>query len=273
MDERFKQLPSYLRERARRIELAGVPALIAVPESERPVPLMLWMHGRTVDKELDPGRYLRWLRAGIAAVAVDLPGHGERHGPRLHDPECTPRVLGQMLAEVDDVLNALTRLNGDGRLDLTRMGIGGMSAGGMVALRHLCNDHPFRCAAVESTTGWLAELYEPSLSDAPTWPVDHDPAVVEPIDPMKHLDGFRPVPLLALHSEADETVPWPGMKAFLGALADRYEAAGLSRNLIEIRTWPSTGAPFEHAGFGKVAADAKNIQTEFLVRHLVGVQR
>ncbi len=269
MDDRFKQLPSALRERARRTRLAGVPALVAIPDQAQPAPVMLWMHGRTVDKELDPGRYLRWIRAGIAAVSLDLPGHGEREGPRLHDPDCTPKLLAQMLGEIDAVLDALRDLPDAALLDFDRVGIGGMSAGGMVTLRRLCDDHPFVCAAVESTTGWLGELYEPTLTDAPTWPVDHDSEVVEPIDPKRHLGGFRPIPLLVLHSEADQTVPWAGMRAFLDALGDRYEQGGASRELVEITTWPETGAPFEHAGFGKVAAQAKNIQTEFLTRRLL----
>lgn len=272
MDDRFKQLPSYLRERARRTELAGVPALIAVPDGDTPAPVMLWMHGRTVDKELDPGRYLRWLRAGIAAVAIDLPGHGEREGPRLHDPECTPQVLGQMIDEIGDVVRSLGAADEARQLDMSRMGIGGMSAGGMVALRTLCDEHSFICAAVESTTGWLAEMYTPTLSESARWPVTHDPAVVERIDAMQHLSNFRPIPLLALHSEADQTVPWSGMKAFLDALGDRYAQAGATPDLIDITTWPETGAPFEHAGFGKVAAEAKNIQTDFLVRHMIGEQ-
>jgi hypothetical protein len=39
-------------------------------------------------------------------------------------------------------------------------------------------------------------------------------------------------------------------------------------SLIESHTWPTTGAPEEHVGFGKVSNDAKNIQTAFLARHL-----
>jgi hypothetical protein len=34
-------------------------------------------------------------------------------------------------------------------------------------------------------------------------------------------------------------------------------------------TWPSTGAPHEHLGFGRVANDAKNLQTAFFKRHLL----
>ena len=270
MDDRFEQLPSALRARATRTTLAGVPALIATPEQEQPAPVMLWMHGRTVDKELDPGRYLRWIRAGIAAVALDLPGHGERDGPRLHSADSTPHVLTQMLGEIDGVLDALRSHDRAAQLDFDRVGLGGMSAGGMVTLRRLCDEHSFVCAAVESTTGWLGEMYNPTLSESARWPVSHDPAMIERIDPMRRVDGVRPIPLLVLHSEADQTVPWPGMRAFLDAVGDRYERAGASRGLIEVTTWPETGAPYEHAGFGRVAAAAKNIQTEFLERHLVG---
>lgn len=268
IEERFRAFPSALRERTSSIDLAGVPALLATPEGDGPWPVMIWMHGRTADKELDPGRYLRWIRSGIAAVALDLPGHGARPGPRLHDPEHTPAVLSQMVGELDGVLEALRR--GPEELDLTRLGIGGMSAGGMVALRRLCDPHPFRCAAVESTTGWLHELYFPSLSPGHAWTSRHRPGVVEPLDPMTHIAGFRPIPLLALHSEADHVVPLAGMRAFLGALGDRYEREGQDRAMITLETWPMTGAPSEHAGFGKVASEAKTIQTEFLLRHLAG---
>ncbi|MEM9662340.1 MAG: prolyl oligopeptidase family serine peptidase [Planctomycetota bacterium] len=238
MDDRFRQLPSALRQRSRWMRLGGVPTLLATPDSEKPAPFVVWMHGRTADKELDPGRYLRWIRAGIAAVSLDLPGHGEREGPRLHGAESTPRVLSQMIDEVDSVLGALRESPGAALLDFDRVGIGGMSAGGMVTLRRLCDEHRFACAAVESTTGWLRELYQPSVGGPSAWPASHDPKSIDRIDPRQRLDTFRPVPLLVLHSESDVTVPWPGMQAFLAALGDRYEHAGVSRDLIEVQTWP-----------------------------------
>ena len=82
----FDQLPSSVLALARRVRLPGnVPALLVHPHLDRtsgtvtrPAPVLVWMHGRTVAKELDPGRYLRLARAGIASCALDLPGHGER---------------------------------------------------------------------------------------------------------------------------------------------------------------------------------------------------
>lgn len=261
--------PSHLADRARTLELGGVPALLAHPDWEKPAPVMFWMHGRTVTKELDPGRYLRWIRAGIAAVAVDLPGHGQRHGPKLHGPDTTPDVLEQMLGEIDGVLDAIRQSEFGGLFDLTRIGIGGMSAGGMVTLRRLCDEHPFRCAAVESTTGWLSELYDPEETQGRPWPAAHNTEQVRRLDPMLHHSSFRPIPLLALHSEADEVVPIEGMARFIDALRSHYEAQHADAGQIEFKTWPSTGAPSEHAGFGKVASEAKSIQVEFLTRYLL----
>ena len=143
----------------------------------------------------------------------------------------------------------------------------------MVTLRRLCEPHSFRCAAVEGTTGWLDGLYFPSHAEgeASSWGIEHDRSVVAALDASAHLDGFAPLPLLSLHSEADEIVPWPVQREFLDRLRAHYTAGGRDPSLIESTTWPETGAPSEHAGFGRVSNDAKNLQTEFLSRMLVAL--
>jgi hypothetical protein len=97
MPDLTSALPSALRAASRSTRLSDhdVPALLAHPDWEggERVPLVLWMHGRTVTKEIDPGRYLRWIRAGIGACAVDLPGHGERFDAALQEPERTLDVV------------------------------------------------------------------------------------------------------------------------------------------------------------------------------------
>ncbi len=267
MIDRFKQFPRALAARARSRRLAEVPALLAHPDWERPAPVVLWMHGRTANKELDPGRYLRWIRAGIGACAVDLPGHGERADASMQTLDRSLEVLAKMLAEVDHVIEALADPALHGVFDLSRVAIGGMSAGGMVALRRLCDPHPFACAAVEGTTGWLSGLYFSEHGEAGTkerWAVAHDRASVAALDPMAHLAGWRPIPLLALHNELDEIVPLAGQRRFLEAL----ESQGKDGALVELRTWAKSGAPAEHSGFGVFANEAKNVQTEFLTRVL-----
>ncbi|MGA1392385.1 MAG: hypothetical protein ACO38W_04430, partial [Phycisphaerales bacterium] len=59
------KLPASLAARTRDVRLVGdsVPALLVDPvrNGDGPPPALLWMHGRTVARFLDPGRYLRLL--------------------------------------------------------------------------------------------------------------------------------------------------------------------------------------------------------------------
>jgi fermentation-respiration switch protein FrsA (DUF1100 family) len=215
---------------------------------------------------------MRWLRAGLACCAIDLPGHGARFDPASHTPSKTMDVLAQAVQEVDSVVTWLRDGPHAPRFDVTRLAIGGMSLGGMVTLRRLCESHPFRCAAVEGTTGWLEGLYFPETVDLQPrpQPSSHEPIRVRTLDPWHHLEGFEPLPLLALHSRADRMVPIEGMDRFIDKLGAKYVARGVPRSLIEWTTWDETGAPDEHIGFGRYSAQAKDMQTEFLARHLRG---
>lgn len=220
------------------------------------------MHGRTANKELDPGRYLRWLRAahgGLALCALDLPGHGERTNPDLQESHNTLAVVGQAAREIDAILSALAQPRWNSAFDLSRVAIGGMSAGGIATLIRLAQPHTFRCAAVEATAANFALL--PAARNYP-------PALVAELDPMNHIASMRPIPILALHSAADQWVPVECIATFIDALRAHYASLGADPGLITLHTWPHTGAPNEHYGFGKVSNEAKNLQTDFLTRWL-----
>lgn len=228
------------------------------------------MHGRTVNKELDNGRYLRFIRAGIAAVALDLPGHGERLIAEYLTGKRTPEMIAQMVAELPEVLAALATPEHAPYFDLGRVAIGGMSAGGMCTLRALCEPHhTFVCAAVEGTTGDLDTLYRGTPGGP--WPAQHEEAAVARVDPSKHLRTFRPIPLLVLHSRADAVVPFAGQAGFVRTLREHYANLGADPELVQLVSWPETGAPQEHNGFGRVAAEAKTLQVEFLTKWLRAV--
>jgi alpha-beta hydrolase superfamily lysophospholipase len=280
MPQPFDTLPRFLAERSRLVRLGEVPALLAHPgwgqdptEFSGPRPFLLWMHGRTANKELDPGRYMRCLRAGIAVCAVDLPGHGERSDQAITGPEHTVEVVSRMVAEIDLIVAALKRF---GEFDTSRIAIGGMSAGGMSALRRLCDPHTFVAGAVECTTGWLNWLYFQDVRLAAgdgdalpaRWIASHSREAVNGIDSVEHIHTFAPIPMLFLHPETDRVVPYRGLERFVELLRTRYRFLGADDDLLEVRTWRDTGAPEEHSGFGKYGNDAKNAQLEFLVRHL-----
>lgn len=264
------KLASALEERTKRETLAGtIPALVTHPDWETPAPLVLWMHGRTSRKEIDSGRYLRLIRAGIAVCAIDLPGHGDRTDEALQSAGGTVDMLTRARPEVDVAIDALLKGPHPAVFDGDRLGIGGISAGGMVTLRRLCEPHAFACAAVEATTGWLEGLYFPDDGGPNRWPVDHARESVEAIDPMAHLNHFEPLPLMAMHSEADELVPFAVQERFIERLREHYKAKGADPGMIELVTWPETGAPQEHLGFGRHAHEAKNTQVDFFKKHLL----
>lgn len=257
-----------LRARVRARRLGPAPALLTHPDpiaepetAPRAAPLLLWLHGRTVRKEIDSARFLRLARAGIATLALDLPGHGERLDPALQAPDALPELLGAGVAELDEVLEALWDSDWAPWIERERLAIGGMSAGGMIALRRLGDAHPFRCAAVESTSGdFRAAGAEARFTRART----------AGLDPLQFVAGWPPgFPLLALHSERDQVCALAGIQGFTDALQERYAAAGADPERISLVTWPETGAPQEHAGFGRKAHEARLELIEFLQAHLL----
>jgi pimeloyl-ACP methyl ester carboxylesterase len=227
-----------------------------------PVPVVLWMHGRTANKELDPGRYLRLMRAGLGVCAVDLPGHGERSGEDAwQDGRRSVEMILQMADEIDQIVAAVGARD---EFDGDRWGIGGMSAGGMAATARLSRPepHPFRCVSLEATTGsWRTR--RPPEPD-----VGEKQVLVEANDPVTHLDGWREIPVQAFHSRLDEIMPVESQVEFIDALRARYVDPGQ----IELVLFDETGAPAEHAGFGRLSAKVKNRQRDFFTRWLGDVQ-
>ena len=270
--DRFANLPRYVEQRARTTTLADVPALLAHPDGASPAPTVIWLHGRTAWKEIDPGRFLRWLKAGIAAVSIDLPFHGERLDESRQGPEHSLDLLAHAIDDIDRVLDALSAPELGALYDLDRLALGGMSAGGMATLRRPCDPHPFKAATVEATCGNLLELYRPDLvPDATrdrTWEVEHPEDRITPLDPIAHLDTWRPIPVLAAHSEADRMVPFEPQRRFIETLRAHYRDVGADPALVTLLTWPETGAPHEHLGFGRYSNEAKNAQTDFLRANL-----
>jgi dienelactone hydrolase len=259
----------------------GVPTLLAHPEdgwwrddaSPTPAPLMLWFHGRTVEKELDPGRYLRWKRMGVATCAIDLPGHGERRGPsELHTARSTLRIAEIAAAEIDAVLTELADDRFRGAFDLDRIAIGGMSAGGMTTLIRLTREGGTRYSWDGGPCGtFRAAVLEAAAGDFRVME-GHDffvPERVDRLNPIDHLDRVDDiVPTLAVHSSLDEWVPAEGITRFIDALSARYAELGGSPDDARVHLWDRTGAPYEHMGFGAKTNDTKDMENAFLAERL-----
>ncbi|MDE1038024.1 MAG: prolyl oligopeptidase family serine peptidase [Phycisphaerales bacterium] len=254
MTTRFDTLPSRLREVSIEKELAGVPCLL-VRMDEKPRPFLFWMHGRTADKELDPGRYLRCVRRGINVCAVDLPDHGQRCTDRQHHKENILGIIQQMSAEIQPVLDELEMQGG---FDLNRAAIGGMSAGGLTSVYHLCSPHNFKAVILEASGGEWIHLRNSDL--LPHLTLEE----LEVVNPMNHLTSWKDVPVIAFHNKHDVRVPFETTSDFIGALKDKSP----NPEDIELVAFERSGAPNEHMGFGRESAFVKEVQVEFLAKHL-----
>jgi predicted peptidase len=254
MQSRFESLPSRLRKISKEVEIGGVPCLLSCVD-ETPRPFLLWMHGRTADKELDPGRYLRYVRKGINICAVDLPGHGARFDEPLQQAKEARTVMLKMASEIDDILDGL-RVHGC--FAMHRACIGGMSAGGMATIQCLLAPHSFKLAVLESTTGDLASMRDLPICEGLS------PAELDRINPMNRLSTWSNIPVIAFHSRHDKWIPYDGQARFMQALQDKNDQP----DSVEFVTFSKTGAPYEHIGFGRESAFVKEVQVDFVLKHL-----
>ena len=280
-------LPVALRSRAVRARLGergdgeagGVPVLLTHPsegwwetgERVEAAPVVLWFHGRTVSKELDPGRYLRWSRMGVAACAVDLPGHGEREVETMQGAESTLRVAEQAAGEIAGGCVPLRGGGGGGGVGGGGGAIGGRGAGGMVTLIRLTGAGGTRYAAGGGEGVFAGAVIEASAGDFRVME-GHDFFVrerVERLNPIDHLDRVTDVvPLLAVHSALDAWVPASGMTGFVEALGERYATLGGSADDARVHLWEETGAPHEHMGFGRRTNETKQMENAFVAARL-----
>lgn len=250
-------LPSAIRRQGVRARFGDVPVLLVRPEVvvREPFPLLVWMHGRTACKELDSGRYLRLMRRGFGICAMDLPGHGDRASLPMQESDRVVEVVMQAAGELDAVAEAAAAELG---ADRDRIAIGGMSAGGMACAARLCRPHQFAAVVFEATSGDWSFLPERPGCDATRG------AALKAVNPIEHLDQWRPLPTLAIHSRLDQWIPFVSQWRFLHAI----EALG-PESLIERVAYDRTGAPGEHAGFGSCSADAKEHLCRFLEQRLL----
>ena len=85
------------------------------------------------------------------------------------------------------------------------------------------------------------------------------------VNPMNHLDSWRDIPVIAFHSRHDSWIPYETESEFIQAIKEQASHP----QEIEFVSFDRTGAPDEHRGFGRESAFVKEMQLDFLARHLL----
>lgn len=194
----------------------AVPAILALPDTARPAPAAVLVHGYSSRKEDLAGPVGRaLLQRGVASLALDLPLHGTRADPvqmqAARNPMAMIRLWRQALA---DVRLGLRYLGARPEVDRERLGIVGYSMGSFLSVV-VAGDDPAVRAVVLAAGGDLPEG-TPFAGAARM--------VADPIRAVRKLAGR---PLLMVHGRHDRTVR-PEQARRL------YEAAAEPK---EIRWW------------------------------------
>ena len=148
-----------------------IPALVSYSElaRTRPLPVLLLRPGSPNRKEdlLQPRALLPlWAQAGFFVLTIDRPYHGERPGDpaeAIRD-KGLPRVLGEY---VFDLERALDYVEGRPEADSDRIGMMGLSMGGLEALLLAAVDQRVDC--VVSVAGQPSWTYSMRRFSRPHW--------------------------------------------------------------------------------------------------------
>lgn len=183
-----------------------------------------------------------WVRSGAAVAAVDLPLHGARASAKLSERllavAADPAVAEEpdrglwiafLRQAVADLRRTLDLLSAHEEVDAARVGFAGLSLGSVVGALFCAGDPRVRAAALALGGGGVG------------------PAEV---DPVSHVGGVAPRPLLFVNALHDEHVP----RARADAL---HAAAGEPKEVL----W------FE-ATHGTLPGTALKAMWQFLWKHL-----
>ncbi len=165
-------------------------------------------------------RYMaaRLADRGVAALFVKLPYYGERRPPGAQKRFLSTdveRSMGSMRQGILDVRRAASWLADQPEIDATRLGVTGISLGGIVAALAAANDPMLNQAAFLLAGGDLPEImwtmpeaarYRKLWLDSGRSKQDFH-AVVAPLDPLTYAHRLKGKRVMMMAGNVDEVIP------------------------------------------------------------------
>lgn len=215
-------------------DIDGIPAIHAVLADRvaEPLPTIFFFHGfNTSSKEITCYFGYMLALAGFRVVLPEADGHGDRF-----DGDEAAR-FGRFWDIVKRSIDELPRLRehcaARGLIDGDRVGIGGTSMGGFVALGALARHDWVRAAASYMGSGYYLDLSRTLFPPLGAWSEANAAQHAERMAPLRDYDitnrferlGTRP--LFVWHGERDDVVPF----AEAARLRDDLTQRGLATRL------------------------------------------
>jgi dienelactone hydrolase len=278
--------PARDRERARdrqvqreHLYLAGwdpdepVPASVYYKKGNRSMPVVIFMHGLGGNKEQYPQRMKTLADRGLFVVAIDAHLHGERQVPGIFPRGKSLGALGTDYSiwvhqsavshTARDVSRILDALSARPEVDLSRVGVAGVSMGSSTCLV-LAWKEP-RVSVVVGLIGavdfWYDVTKTPPGKDQDVKRKALSPRVrqlVDSLDPKGRKAAIAPKALFLANGARDDGIDIESVRTFVKDLGPSYKAHPERLKLLEE---PKTG----HSVTERMWSEG----TKWLVLHLV----
>jgi cephalosporin-C deacetylase-like acetyl esterase len=232
-------------------QVEGIPLLTVLPEGAMHCPVVFAVHGFRGDKAEGVELGYRLAHAGIACISVDAAMHGDRRDARLAQvldpawPHIYPFAsnLDAMYLQIQiveqtaaDISRLISHIESDDRFDTARLGVTGVSMGGLIAY-YLVANHPKVATAVpiisvpNFTQFWEDIVLETMATEQGAAALAavaeaHEiyTAFIRRMDPLDKLPAFAPKPLLLQLGNTDTNAPKAGTVALYRQMRPRYAA-------------------------------------------------
>ncbi|GAY15438.1 S9 family peptidase [Mycobacterium sp. shizuoka-1] len=180
-----------------------VRSWLVLPQTDRPAPLLLWIHGGPLGSwNVWSWRWNPWLMAA-RGYAVLLPDPALSTG---YGQDFIQRGWGAWGGPpYDDLMSAVDAAVDDPRIDETRTAAMGGSFGGYMA--NWVAGHTDRFAAIVTHASlWALDQFGPTTDGAYYWAREMTPAMAQANSPHRFVEHIT-TPMLVIHGDKDYRVP------------------------------------------------------------------
>jgi dienelactone hydrolase len=195
-----------------------VPGILIRPASTKPLPVLLGLHGLGGSKNdiANIAPMLSMFGVQVAVLALDAQYHGARkvegHELLSRDLEGSKKAFIQ---SVVDYRRALDYLDTRPEFDPDRVGLVGMSMGGMMGTILTALEPRIKTAVLAVPAADWVTLAKESASpvalqlrdDNPNFDFEQFRRTLDPVDPLHFAPRLAGKPILLLHANSDEIIP------------------------------------------------------------------
>lgn len=213
---------------------SGIPLLICAKNNQTPKKAIFLFHRLLQSKEFELPLAHALANAGYYVILLDFKGHGARENSfnlsRKYDFDL---LFSDVVGMVDDIRAVLTMLRERGRsdVDLTSIGMMGVSVGGMVALTaaYMLKEVQFAVSLISSACWWPLVEQDSFCSfrffstSRHVMAPERVKAVVDQYDPFHNIEKLDYKPILMLNGTMDMAIPMKEVTPFYEKLSKHYQ--------------------------------------------------